>query len=51
MVLFSHNIKTVIAEINYIESEKSFIFVRYYKFALEVRDIQIVKDVMVVVGM
>ena len=50
MILFNHNMKTVIAELNYQPSRKEFIFVRYYKFSLEVKDIQIIEDVMVVVG-
>ena len=50
MVLFNHNMKTVIAELSYAPTLKEYVFVRYYKFSVEVKDIQIVEDVMVLVG-
>lgn len=51
MILFFHDQKTVVAELSYDAEMKKYFFVRYYKYAVVIKEIHVVSDeVMLVVG-
>lgn len=50
MILFTHSTRTVVAELTYNSMAKSFSFVRYYKYSVQIKEIHVILDVMVVVG-
>ena len=50
MVLFSHEGRTMVAELNYQAVLKAYNFVRYFKFSMNIKEIHVIGDSMVVVG-
>jgi hypothetical protein len=50
MILFNHNYRTVVAEITYFAEKKEYMFIRYYKYAVQIKDMIMIKDIMMVLA-
>lgn len=50
LILFSHEGRTLMAEINYQSAVKKYSFVRYYKFSMMIKEIHVIDELVVVVG-